>query len=105
MKAAEVQVLANEILGHVLGPLGFERAEVAAGEDQDGDASFFVRAVMRPGAELVPGRTAIDASVALQDALRAQDEGRHAYLSYAYPDDADDGDLDDDPADAIGTPS
>jgi hypothetical protein len=36
---------------------------------------------------------AVDAKVALQDALRTRDEERHAYVSYSIPDE--DGPVDD----------
>ena len=85
MTDAEVLKLAEPIFSKVLGPLGFSRASVLSGFDQDGDKAFFIDAYFEPGSNIVNGKALVEARGQLHDALTALDEERFPYVSYRLP--------------------
>ncbi|MCJ2035424.1 hypothetical protein [Methylobacterium sp. J-068] len=82
---AEVLKLAEPIFATILGPLGFSRASVVSGADQDGDKAFFIEAFFEPGSNIVNGKALVEARGQLHDALTALGEERFPYVSYRLP--------------------
>lgn len=82
---AEVLRIAEPIFSKVLGPLGFSRASVVSGADQDGDRAFFIDAYFEPGSNIVNGKALVEARGQLHDALTTLGEERFPYVSYRLP--------------------
>lgn len=87
MKDHEAKAVADEALLAVLGPDIFVRSSVTPGYDHHDEPSLFVVAHLKPGSDVVSGRAAREAMVALGRAFEARDEFRFPYLSFDYPDD------------------
>ena len=96
MREDDVRVLADRVLGPILGPVGYMGADIEAGRDHDGDDSLFIIAHFRAGSEVASGKTYGDAHVAIRDALVERGEQRFPYFKYDYPDDDRDFDKDED---------
>jgi len=82
---AEVQAIAEEVLGRELKDFGFERAEAESGHDQEGDQAIFVTLVMQPDSAIIPGDRLSHAHVALLTSLMGRDEDRFAHLNFDWP--------------------
>ncbi|MFE1600848.1 hypothetical protein [Methylobacterium sp. ID0610] len=87
MTLPEIETLVNAVLKDILGPTGFEHAEVEPCVDHAGDKALRVTAHCAPGNILVPGRPSVRAMGALRGALLDRDEERCPHLFSASPDD------------------
>lgn len=82
-----IEHIADDVLGRVLGGVGFAGTRVEARPDHDGEDALYVRVAFRPGAPVTSGRASADAMVSLMDELRSAGEHRFPYLIYDYEDD------------------
>ena len=83
----EVRTVANEVLAGILGPSGFDHAEVRSAPDHDGDLSYFVTAHFKPGSGITAGDLSMRAHTALWTRLLARNDKQFPYLDFRYPDD------------------
>jgi hypothetical protein len=100
MNTDEVAVLADAILRPILGPLGLDHIEVAAGRDHDDDPALFVTAHYRKGSAVPSGEALSGALSALHEGLQTKGEARFPYLDHRFGND--DGFEDDDLQDGNG---
>lgn len=82
----QARELANTVLAEQLGASGFAYAEIAPGEDHDGDPSLFLTVHFRRGSGVTEGQRSAEARVALRQRLRERGDERLIYLRYVYPD-------------------
>jgi hypothetical protein len=80
MNDAQIQAIAEKVLGATLGAFGFQRAEARSGIDHSDEPAVFVDAILAAGAPPIPGQVSMDARLALSDALLAAGEERFPYL-------------------------
>jgi hypothetical protein len=90
MNNDQIATIAEMVLRPRLGPLGFERVEVSAGHDHDGDPALFIAAHYQEGSEVPKGDVLLDALGALHEALREAGENRLPYLDHRFFHDAHD---------------
>lgn len=86
MTNAQIANFADDILRGMLGPFGFERADVEDDFDHDGESAVRVTAHFKPGSKAADGKSALAALTALRTELRAAGEERFPFLRYDYPD-------------------
>ena len=81
----ENQEIVTKVLAQRLQSLGFERANVKGGHDQEGEPALFVEAFFSLPSDRVRAHDLVDAQVALIDALNSRGEARFPYLTYRFP--------------------
>jgi hypothetical protein len=83
----EVRSLAESAFLAALGASVFERAEIEAHLDHDGEDALFVTAHFRSGVDSVRPETVTDALVSLRRSLQERGDERFPYVRYDFPDD------------------
>ena len=87
MNEKDVQALADDVLGPLLGPVGFTNASVEARPDHAGEESWYITAHFEPGSAIASGSDYLRAQVAVEDALKAEGDHRFPYFRYISADD------------------
>lgn len=87
LRDADLQAIAEEVFGPLLGDAGFSGIVASAGRDHDGEPAVFVRVDMPSGSAIIPPRPLGDARVALWRALERHGDDRLAYVSVNWPQD------------------
>lgn len=80
------KTLIEDVLREILGPHGFDHAEIQVGFDHDGNEALFIDAILKPKSPLVEGRTYRGALGALSKALLGNGEQRFPYLRLHHAD-------------------
>ena len=84
---ADLQAIAEEVLGQALGGIAIGGIAAGAGQDHDGDPAVFMVVNMPPGSEIIPPGMLAEARVALWKAVESHGDERLVYLSVDWPDD------------------
>lgn len=87
MRRAEIDTIAERVLGATLRAAGFEAAKVEEGQNHAGEDALFITVRFRPGSGITPGLATADSIVALRSEFEKVGELRFPYLNYDYPDD------------------
>ena len=86
MISSETRNRIEAVLKKKLGP-DYVGAEIEARPDHDGDPAIFIAAKFAPPDAIPAVSTIVEATVALRDALLANEDSRLPYLSPVYPPD------------------
>ena len=87
LTGSEISAVVNDVLRKVLGPHGFERADVDPGVNFDGEPSLRVTAHFRLDAGVTDGAASTAALSELRHELAVRGEERFPYIRYDYPND------------------
>ena len=87
MNAETVRGLVEPILLRQLGPFSFQRSEVRLEPDSYGEPMWEVNMYYGPGARQPKANDTLDASIAVQNALREHGEERFALLRHRFSND------------------
>jgi hypothetical protein len=83
----EIRILADQIIGPILGPHGFDHASVRSSYDHTDEPAIYVTAHLRPGSDVLEAGPAGTAKITFRHALEARGDDRFPYFRYDYPDD------------------
>ena len=86
MTMDEIKTVTVRSLKETLGSFGFERADVAAGVDHDGDNALFVTAYFASTSQPAGERPLVHAMGSLRRHLLDSGEERFPYLRSDFPD-------------------
>ena len=80
----EIVAIADRALRPLLGPLGMERIEVEAKDDQSGIPALYISAFYRKGSKAPKGELQMKALVDVGRALQAAGEERFPYVDHRF---------------------
>jgi hypothetical protein len=80
----EIAAIADRTLRPLLGPLGMERLEVEAKDDQSGTPALYISVFFRKGSKAPKGELQMKALVEIGRALEAAGEQRFPYVDHRF---------------------